>query len=189
VRRIADCYERREFDQIDKYYATAVLTISAVAVTLFALLCLAKPEVTRLIGIPEHESRVYSTIITGVFALSVLTFVVDIVACMLSGLGRSDLYKYSQLVTQAGFFADLPVYEICVNLSMRLRNLFESGQRALMPETSRLVSSADEPGHEVKSLIRSSLKGLIIGATPLYLLLLMFAGPLTRLWLGHSFVP
>jgi O-antigen/teichoic acid export membrane protein len=277
VRRIADCYERREFDQIERYYATAVLTISAVAVTLFALLCLVKPEVTRLIGIPEHEARFYSTIITGVFALSVLTFVVDIVACMLSGLGRIDLYNYSQLVTQAvaiacavaalcsgfqlggmlaaqltgyftglifslifirrrlgywplrpasysfrhlkqllgegsllagswvmsllfhpinkillaqaGFFADLPVYEICVNLSMRLRNLFESGQRALMPETSRLVSSANEPGREVKSLIRSSLKGLIVGATPLYLLLLVFAGPLTRLWLGHSFVP
>jgi O-antigen/teichoic acid export membrane protein len=277
VRRIADCYERREFDQIEKYYSTAVLTIGAVAVALFALLCFAKPEVTRLIGIPEHEARIYSTIVTGVSALSVLTFVVDIVACMLSGLGRIDLYNYSQLVTQAvaiacavaalcsgfqlggmlaaqltgyftglvfslvfickklgywplkpagyshrhlkrllgegsllagswvmsllfhpinkillaqaGFFADLPVYEICVNLSMRLRNLFESGQRALMPETSRLVSSAVEPGREVKSLIQSSLKALLIGATPLYLLLFVFAGPLTKIWLRHSFVP
>jgi O-antigen/teichoic acid export membrane protein len=277
VRRIADCYERQEFDQIEKYYSTAVLTIGAVAVALFALLCFAKPEVTRLIGIPENEARLYSTIVTGVFALSVLTFVVDIVACMLSGLGRIDLYNYSQLVTQAvaiacavaalcsgfqlggmlaaqlagyftgllfslvfirrklgrwplkpasyshhhlkqllgegsllagswvmsllfhpinkillaqaGFFADLPVYEICVNLSMRLRNLFESGQRALMPETSRLVSSGGEPGRQVKSLVQSSLKGLLIGATPLYLLLLVFAGTLTKIWLRHSFVP
>lgn len=277
VRRIADCYERHESDQIEKYYSTAVVTIGAVAVALFALLCLAKPEVIRLIGIPEHEAALYSSLITGVFALSVLTFVVDIVACMLSGLGRIDLYNYSQLVTQAvaiacavaalcsgfqlggmlaaqlagyltglifslvfirkklgrwplrpgsyshrhlkqllgegsllagswvmsllfhpinkillaqaGYFADLPVYEICVNLSMRLRNLFESGQRALMPETSRLVSSAEEPGRAVSSLIQSSLKGLLIGATPLYLLLLVFAAPLTKIWLRHSFVP
>ncbi|HEX6544953.1 MAG TPA: hypothetical protein VF023_01515, partial [Bryobacteraceae bacterium] len=67
--------------------------------------------------------------------------------------------------------------------------LFESGQRALMPETSRLVSSTNEPSREVKSLIQSSLKGLAMGAAPLYVLVLVFAGPLTRIWLRHSFVP
>ena len=62
-------------------------------------------------------------------------------------------------------------------------------QRAPMPETSRLVSSGGEPGRQVKSLVQSSLKGLLIGATPLYLLLLVFAGTLTKIWLRHSFVP
>jgi O-antigen/teichoic acid export membrane protein len=233
--------------------------------------------VIRLIGIPANEAELYSGLITGVFALSVLTFVVDIASSILSGLGRIDLYNYSQLVTQsvsvlgsvialgcgyqlsgllaaqltgylsgltfslvlvrqnlghwplkvgscsrahlrkllgegsllagswimslmfhpvnkillaqAGFFADLPIYEISVNLSMRLRNLFESGQRALMPETSRLVASAHEPRQAISSLIRSSIKGLVLFATPIYAFILIFAGPLTKIWLRHSFTP
>jgi O-antigen/teichoic acid export membrane protein len=276
VRRVAECYEHQH-EQIEKYYSTAVFTISTVALLLFAALWLAKPTVARLIGIPGAEATVYSHLITGVFALSVLTFIVDIASSVLSGLGRIDLYNYSQLVTQsvavlctvimlcsgfqltgmliaqltgytaglvfsltlvrrrlgfwplragsyshkhlnqllgegsllagswvmslmfhpmnkillaqAGYFADLPIYEISVNLSMRLRNLFESGQRALMPETSRLISSAAEPNKAIVSLVRSSLKGLIVGATPIYAAVLIFAGPLTKVWLRHSFSP
>jgi O-antigen/teichoic acid export membrane protein len=277
VRRVAECYEKREHNQIEKYYSTAVFTISAVALVLFVALWLLKALVTHLIGIPAAEARTYSQLITGVFALSVLTFIVDIASSVLSGLGRIDLYNYSQLVTQsvavistvvllcsgfqltgmliaqltgycaglffslrlvkirlgfwplritsyshehlkrllgegsllvgswvmslifhpmnkvllaqAGYFADLPIYEISVNLSMRLRNLFESGQRALMPETSRLISTRNAPGPAIASLVRTSIKGLLVGATPMYAFMLLFAGPLTKVWLRHSFSP
>lgn len=277
VRRVSDCYQKHQYEQIEKYYSTAVITICAVALLLFGALWCAKPMVTNLIGIPAPEANVYSGLITGVLALSVLTFIVDIASSLLSGLGRIDLYNYSQLVTQfvavvgtvialccgfqlkgmlaaqltgyitglvfsmlfvrrklrswplkvtcysprhlkqllgegsllagswlmslmfhpvnkillahAGYFADLPIYEISVNLSMRLRNLFESGQRALMPETSRLVACAHDPAQPIKSLIQSSMKGLLVAATPVYAVILIFAAPLTKAWLRHSFAP
>jgi O-antigen/teichoic acid export membrane protein len=56
-----------------------------------------------------------------------------------------------------------------------------------MPEASRLAGAGSSPGMKIKPLIQSAVKGLFVAATPVYCILFAFAGPLTQLWLGHSF--
>ena len=277
VKRVAEHFERREHEEIARYYSTAVFTLMILAGCLFGTLFVLKRPILQLLGLNAKQVAEYSALATGVFALSVMTFVVDVVAAVLSGIGRIDLYNYSQLATQAvsilcalsllllnfklggmlvaqiagystglifavvcitkrvskwplrpayysprhlkrllgqgmflasgwalsllfhpvnkillaqsGQFALLPVYEIAVNLSMRLRNLFEAGQRALMPETSRLIGTREFSPTSIVSLLKSSLRGLLVYAAPLYVIVFLAATPLTRVWLGSSFNP
>jgi O-antigen/teichoic acid export membrane protein len=277
VKKIAERWAGQEHIEISKYYSTAVLTLFSVAVALFAVLYLAKPQILRLIGLSAGDAAKYSILANGIFAISVSTFVVDVVAIVLSGLGRVDLYNYSQmaiqavsvitavillsfhanlasmltaqtagysagliialitvrrqlrswplrisyfsrahlrellgqgsmlmgawvfsllfhpvnkiLLGQAGFFAALPAYEIAVNLSMRLRNFFEAGQRALMPEASRLIGAGAGDLSQFQKLLTGAVRNLIWMAGPVYTAVFLLAEPLTRVWLKHSFSP
>lgn len=275
VKRVAENFTGRQFEEIGRFYTSAVAAIWLVAVVLFCGLYLMKAQLLSLLGLSRVDAARYASLATGVFALSVTTFTVEIMTAILSGIGRIDLYNYTQLTIQgtavitsvvllvaghgiegllcgqglgyaaglifsllliknklpvwplragffsvahlrmllgqgsllftswglsllfhpvikialarSGHFSELPIYEIAVNLSMRVRNLFESGQRALMPEASRLASAGSSPGMRIKPLIQSAVKGLLVAATPVYCILFAFAGPLTQLWLRHSF--
>lgn len=277
VKKIAERWERQERVEISKYYSTAVFTLFSVAVGLFAVLYVAKAQILRVIGLSAQDCASYSMLATGIFALSVSTFVVDVVAIVLSGLGRVDLYNYSQmaiqavsvvtavillsfnstlanmlaaqiagyatglmialvlvkrqlrfwplrvsyfsrhhlrellgqgsmlmgawvfsllfhpvnkiLLGQAGLVSALPAYEIAVNLSMRLRNFFEAGQRALMPEASRLIGVNARDLSQLRNLLMRAVKSLVWMAGPIYALVFWLAEPLTRIWLKHSFSP
>jgi O-antigen/teichoic acid export membrane protein len=277
VRRVAENHERNRPDEVARYYSSAVGLLGGVAVVLFGSLLAMRHDVLRLLGLSSGDADTYGRLAIGVFALSVATFVVDAIASLLSGIGRIDLYNYSQLVTQtivvslsllflsqhlglygmlaaqvlgygsglvfalfairrklriwplraryfsishlrdlcgqgsfiagawalslafhplnkillaqAGRMAELPIYEIAVNLSMRLRNLFESSQRPLMPETSRLMGSANFSTKSIRCLLRSSLKYLFLVAGPIYVVVIIASTPLTHMWLRHSFSP
>jgi O-antigen/teichoic acid export membrane protein len=277
VRRVAENHERHRPDEVARYYSSAVVLLAGVAVLLFGSLLAMRHDVLRLLGLSSEDADMYGRLAIGVFALSVATFVVDAVASLLSGIGRIDLYNYSQLVTQtiavclsllflsqhlglygmlaaqmlgygsgllfalvairrklrawplrvryfsighlrelcgqgsliagawalslafhplnkillaqAGRMAELPIYEIAVNLSMRLRNLFESSQRPLMPETSRLMGTENFSTGSIRRLLRSSLKYLFLVAGPMYVLVFIGSTPLTHVWLRHSFSP
>jgi len=58
-----------------------------------------------------------------------------------------------------------------------------------MPEASRLSGMSECQARRIKELIQRAVKGLLITATPLYLLLFVFASPLTHVWLRQSFNP
>jgi O-antigen/teichoic acid export membrane protein len=277
VKKIAEQWERKEYDDVARYYSTAVITLSAVAVLLFSVLFLAKEQILRMIGLSPSDASAYSSLATGIFVLSASTFVVDVVAIMLSGLGRVDLYNYCQMTVQvvsvmgsvallsahaslqsmltaqisgyatgmifalvtvrrevpfwplnlhfysfrhlrdllgqgsmlmgawvfsllfhpankiilgqAGYFSALPAYEIAVNLSMRLRNFFEAGQRALMPEASRLLGSASGDLSQLRNMLTAAVRNLVLMAGPVYLVVFALATPLTKIWLKHSFSP
>jgi O-antigen/teichoic acid export membrane protein len=277
VKRVAECFEHKKYEDICRYYTSAVFSLAIVALTLFTVLTIFRQTILSVLGLSTADIRAFESLAIGVFAVSVSTFIVDVVSSLLSGLGRIDIYNYSQLVTQAvtvllsvallsmhwgltgmligqacgyaigllfaliaigrrlprwplrrryfsifhlkqllaqgsllasgwalalmfhpvnkillahaGRIGELPVYEIAVNLSMRLRNLFEASQRALMPETSRLISSSGFRPCALSKLLRSSLNGLCLAATPAYAVLFIGAETLTRVWLRGSFNP
>jgi O-antigen/teichoic acid export membrane protein len=92
------------------------------------------------------------------------------------------------LLARSAGIATLPVYEIAFNTGMRVRSLLEGGLRALMPEISRISRPVT-----YETLLRAkalSLKGtrLIAGlGVPLYLVIILLATPLLRLWLRNQF--
>jgi O-antigen/teichoic acid export membrane protein len=277
VKRIAENWETKRNGDVARYYSTAVITLVAIAGLLFSILYAAKTQILGLIGLSHGDATKYSSLATGIFALSVGTFVVDVVAIILSGLGRVDLYNYSQMIVQAvsvvgtvallsiranlesmlaaqimgygsglmfalitirrkvpswplrpsfysrqhlrdllgqgsmlmgawvfsllfhpvnkillgqaGYFSALPAYEIAVNLSMRLRNFFEAGQRALMPEASRLIGAVSADMLRLRTMLKRAVNNLVLMAGPIYLIVFILATPLTKIWLKHAFTP
>jgi O-antigen/teichoic acid export membrane protein len=72
---------------------------------------------------------------------------------------------------------------------MRIRNLFDSSQRAIVPEVSRLLTHSPEQAYgHARHLNRQSFK-IVLYAAPLYAILVAATTPLLRLWLGARFDP
>jgi hypothetical protein len=59
-----------------------------------------KTQLLSLLGLSSVDAGMYAKLATGVFALSVTTFTVEIMTAILSGIGRIDLYNYTQLTIQ-----------------------------------------------------------------------------------------
>jgi O-antigen/teichoic acid export membrane protein len=105
----------------------------------------------------------------------------SVVNMALSPVNRIVLTRYAGI-------AALPIYEIAFSSSMRVRNLLESGFRAVMPEISRSSGSVTQ-----ETLRRAALlerKGFRImagfGGT-LYAAVILVATPLLRFWLRNQY--
>ncbi len=81
----------------------------------------------------------------------------------------------------------VPVYEIAFQGSMQVRALTETAVRALAPEVSRIGANMTEQARMRIRQIHGRAVGLIwcLGL-PVFLLLLVLAPWLLRLWLGHG---
>ena len=86
--------------------------------------------------------------------------------------------------------SSVPIYEIAFNGSMQIRSLLEAVFRALSPEVSRL-SASNEAGSlgRMRDIDRRALKIILRFGAPFWLLIIIFAAPLLKLWLGARFVP
>jgi O-antigen/teichoic acid export membrane protein len=84
----------------------------------------------------------------------------------------------------------VPIYEIAFGASFQLRNLFEFGLRALIPETSRAnaIGSA-EARARILSVFRKTLVISMLVGIPLYLAVGMSAHQIFGLWLHKMLQP
>jgi O-antigen/teichoic acid export membrane protein len=72
---------------------------------------------------------------------------------------------------------------------MQIRALFEAGLRALMPEVSRISASMTiQARHRISQLNSRAMKLIFIFGVPVYIVLVIFAPVLLKLWLGDRFV-
>lgn len=94
------------------------------------------------------------------------------------------------VITKSIGVGELPVFELSYRVSKKVRSVFEVAFRALMPEISNLSSSGcRESVARINSIISKSYRLLFLGATPLYLLVALFAGTVFKVWLGASYAP
>jgi len=84
----------------------------------------------------------------------------------------------------------VPVFDIAFNGTMQLRSLVVAGLGALMPAVSQR-GAAGTPGarRDVRRLYHRSVRLLLLIAPPCYVLAVLVARPLLKLWLGARFRP
>jgi O-antigen/teichoic acid export membrane protein len=106
----------------------------------------------------------------------------SILAMLLNPLNKIVLAKYAGL-------SAVPIYDLSFTGCMRIRNLFDSSQKAIIPEVSRLLAhSRAEAYRHARTLNRQSMK-IVLYVAPFYALLVAATTPLLRLWLGSRFDP
>ena len=87
------------------------------------------------------------------------------------------------LLAQHAGPAAVSIYELAYNGSMRFRNLFETGLRAVMPEVSRLSAVEPDP-RAITRLHGQAMKLLWIVVVPIYAAVWLVAPALIQAWLG-----
>lgn len=82
------------------------------------------------------------------------------------------------------------VNDMCLTGSMRVRNIFDSAFRPMMPEVSSLRVKGQVNLHDrVKSIDRKAFLLILIVALPVFIGLTILMTPLLHLWLHRSFNP
>ena len=105
-----------------------------------------------------------------------------VAAMLINPFNKLMLARYAGL-------ANIPVYDLAFTLSMRARNIFDSSQRAIVPEVSRAFAIDSNRGLVLaKDVNRRSMR-LLIATSPAYVLVALIATPALRLWLRSNFDP
>lgn len=82
----------------------------------------------------------------------------------------------------------IPVYEIAYKVGLQIRGLFQASLRPMIPEVSRLSGAVTLHAVErIRSINRRLMKYLMLSAFPLYVILLISAEWLLRIWLGGQY--
>jgi O-antigen/teichoic acid export membrane protein len=85
--------------------------------------------------------------------------------------------------------ASIPVYEISYSGAIMVRNLIETGFKALMPEISRISGNMTrQVKDKISQIYRRAMRLIFLVGVPIYGAMLIFAAPLLRIWLGESFI-
>jgi O-antigen/teichoic acid export membrane protein len=83
----------------------------------------------------------------------------------------------------------LPVFDIAYRGSFQIHGIINAAFRALMPEVSRITSEISTAAiNRIRALMRRAQQLILFCGVPLYTVLLFFATPLLKIWLGKSFV-
>ena len=83
----------------------------------------------------------------------------------------------------------LPVFDIAYRGSFQIHRILNVAFRALMPEVSRITSKISTAAiNRIRTLMRRAQHLILFWAAPLYIILLLLADPLFKIWLGKSFV-
>ena len=90
------------------------------------------------------------------------------------------------ILTQWAGPAAVSVYELANNGSIRFRNIFETGLRAVMPEVSRLAAGGRDGRQQIAALHRRAMRMLLLLVLPLYACLWLVSPLLIQLWLGPA---
>jgi len=106
----------------------------------------------------------------------------NIVNMLGSPFNKLMLSRYAGIST-------IPIYEIAFNGAMQIRSIIEASFRALMPEISRInINITRYAKDKISQLNRSAMKLIIVFGVPLYIVMLIFATPLLKIWLRQGFV-
>lgn len=83
----------------------------------------------------------------------------------------------------------IPIYDLSFTGCMRIRNVFDSSQRAIVPEVGRMFAYSREIAmtHARRVTIRSLR--MMLWALPAYLVLIAGAPLLLQFWLGNRYDP
>lgn len=91
------------------------------------------------------------------------------------------------LARYAGLTA-IPVYDLAYNGSLRLRNVIETGLRAMMPEISRLRAKLEAANlGEIRQLYKKVLWFTLSAGTLIYAAVAIGCGIALKVWLGRSY--
>jgi len=92
------------------------------------------------------------------------------------------------MVTRYVGLSSVVLYEIATKTGGQIKALFNPALRALMPEVSRLGAAQTGDGLiRIRKVNRRVAKLLLLGAGSIYVVLLLFARPILRLWLRQAF--
>jgi O-antigen/teichoic acid export membrane protein len=112
-----------------------------------------------------------------------------------SGLASNSIFTllfspFNRLVVAryAGV-GSVPLYDIAFSSSMRLRNIFESGQRALIPEIGRVAGACPAAAYARARKLGSRTIRALAWVLPVYVIAFVFAAPALKLWLGSRYDP
>lgn len=82
------------------------------------------------------------------------------------------------------------VNDMCLNGAMRVRNIFDSAFKPMMPEVSSLCAKKDANIHyRIRSIDRKASFLILAVALPVFIVLALVMNPLLHLWLHQSFNP
>jgi O-antigen/teichoic acid export membrane protein len=112
-----------------------------------------------------------------------------------SGLASNSIFTllfspFNRLViARYAGVGSVPLYDIAFSSSMRLRNIFESGQRALIPEIGRVAGVHPSAAYARARKLGSRTIRAFAWVLPVYVIAFIFAAPALRLWLGARYDP
>jgi O-antigen/teichoic acid export membrane protein len=112
-----------------------------------------------------------------------------------SGLASNSIFTllfspFNRLViARYAGVGSVPLYDIAFSSSMRLRNIFESGQRALIPEIGRVAGASPDAAYARARRLASRTIRAFAWVLPVYVIAFVFAAPALRLWLGARYHP
>lgn len=106
----------------------------------------------------------------------------SIFSLLLSPLNRLVIARYAGV-------GSVPLYDIAFNSSMRLRNIFESGQRALIPEIGRVAGASSGAAYARARKLGARTIRAFAWVLPVYVIAFVFAAPALRWWLGQRYDP
>ena len=106
----------------------------------------------------------------------------SVINMLLSPFNKLMLSRYAGVST-------IPVYEIAFTGSMQVRNLIESGLRALMPEISRIGANMTSYAKDrISQIYRRAMRLIFVVGIPMYGIVAIFSPFLLKVWLGDRFV-
>lgn len=106
----------------------------------------------------------------------------SIINMLINPFNKLMLSRYAGIAT-------VPVFEIAFNSSMQVRGLIESAFRALVPEISRIGSNITLQARErIYHIYKRSMRLIFIFSVPVYIIVMLLAPILLRIWLGDRFV-
>ena len=153
-------------------------TLSCIFIGGASIFCIRKMVDIRLLRLGNLNKKYYNRLLRfggGVFGGS-----------LISMLGRPF---HRLMLARYGSLLLIPIYDITFNASFQIRNIIETGFRALTPEVSKVyIGNVAEAKSRIIRINRLALKLIFMVALPLYALLLYFSEPLMRIWLGSNFV-
>jgi len=151
--------------------------LSNMFVHIVSLICIHRMTSIRLLRINNLDTQRCKRLLRfggGVFGGSLLNM-------LLNPFNKLMLSRY------VGVSA-ITIYEIAFTGAMQIRALFEVGLRALMPEISRIgANMTTQARNKIAQLNSRFMKLILFFGIPAYTVLMIFAPPLLRIWLGEKF--
>lgn len=152
-------------------------TLSNMLVHLISLICIRRMARIHLLRIDNLDAQRCKRLLRfggGVFGGSLINM-------LLNPFNKLMLSRY------VGVSA-ITIYEITFTGSMQIRALFEAGLRALMPEISHIGATMTiQAKNRISQLNSWAMKLILFFSVPAYAVLMIFAPPLLRIWLGEKF--
>jgi len=106
----------------------------------------------------------------------------SIFTLLLSPFNRLVIARYAGV-------GSVPLYDIAFSSSMRLRNIFESGQRALIPEIGRVAGACPSAAYARARKLGARTIHAFAWVLPVYVIAFVLAAPALKLWLGPRYDP